>query len=113
MVSLKQEEPTAADACCSISFAAPESAPSLPSSSGGEPAQSYSFKSRKGYSLQVAFIDSQRPFQAWRCIRQPWQISPEFLCLSSFLFAGGSSEWHASMQSSVVITDMCSLSCWV
>ena len=41
------------DACCSISLAAPECAPSAPTSSGEEPVQSYRFKSRKGYSLQV------------------------------------------------------------
>ena len=44
------------DACCSISLAAPECAPSAPTSSGEEPVQSNRFKSRRGYSLQVKSI---------------------------------------------------------
>ena len=56
ILSLKQEEEAPVDACCSISLAAPECAPSAPTSSGEEPVQSYRFKSRRGYSLQVKSI---------------------------------------------------------
>ncbi|CAL5228534.1 g11688 [Coccomyxa viridis] len=52
ILSLKQEDEAPADACCSISLAAPECAPSAPTSSGEEPVQSYRFKCRRGYSLQ-------------------------------------------------------------
>ena len=55
-VSLKQENAVPPDVCCSLTLAAPECAPSAPTSSGEEPVQSYHFKSRKGYSLQVGFI---------------------------------------------------------
>ena len=61
MLSLKQDDTTPADACCSISLAAPQCAPSAPTSSGEEPVQSYRFRSRRGYSLQVGFTSTTLP----------------------------------------------------